>query len=316
MFEKYFFAMMALSIYMLFCGTKPLSAADMKPCPKVKTAKELQVHTGVNSASKIADKQSRTAFILWARKVKQFFGNTVDGVNPDEHVTLCAATADYLYSKFTPTKVNYVPGSRPFLEKIVAQVTKGIVSDKEKALALMRYVRDFEPNPERKNLFIGGTEEDIIKKRAWVCNEKARVLIILWQVAGFPSRYVGHHIGGHATTEVYFDDKWAYIDVRGKYFLMQDGRFANTWEIWNNPSLITCQKPEIYLEMAPGYQIDATKDMYFHPREVIGINNYFVSEANRYDYSWQIDPDWVTKSGFLPIQEDYARVRAEIFGLE
>ena len=126
-----------------------LSAADMKPGPKVKTAEELQIHTGINSASMIADKQSREAFILWARKVKQYFGNTVDGVSPDEHVTLCEATADYLYTKFTPLKVNYKQGSRPFLEKIVADVTQGLNSERAKIMALMRFVRNLQPNADR-----------------------------------------------------------------------------------------------------------------------------------------------------------------------
>ena len=293
-----------------------LFASEMKRGNKVETAKELEIYKGVNSASMIAEEKSRTAFLLWARKVKQFFRDGVDGTSPDEQVILCNATADYLYSKFTPTRVNYEKDSRPFLEKIVTQVTAELTSDKERVLALMRFVRDLEPNPQRKDLFVGGTEEDIIKKRAWVCNEKARALIILWQVAGFPARFVGHHIGGHAATEVYFNNKWAYVDVRGLYFIKKDGQFANTWEIWNNPSLIMSQKPEIYLEMPPGYNIDNTKNMYFHPSEVIGINNYFVSKAGSYDYSWQIDPDWVEKSGYMRIQKDYRKVRAEIFGLE
>ncbi|HUU28159.1 MAG TPA: transglutaminase-like domain-containing protein [archaeon] len=288
----------------------------MKPGPRVTTAEELKTYKGVNSAEMIADEQAREAFLLWARKVKLFFGEGVDGITPDVQVILCEATADCLYSSYTPTTVDYRYGSRPFLEKAVRRVTAGLISDREKVLALMRYVRDLSPNPERNDLFVGGTEEEIIKKRAWVCSEKARALIILWQVAGYPSRYVGHHIGGHATTEVYFEGKWAYIDVRGKYFLNQEGRFASTWEIWKNPSLITAQKPEIYLEMAPGYNLDSSRDMYFNPREVIGINNYFVSDTERYDYTWKIDKDWAEKSGYDRVQADYLKVRAEALGLK
>ncbi|MEA1997204.1 MAG: transglutaminase-like domain-containing protein [Gemmatimonadota bacterium] len=287
----------------------------MKPGPEVTTAEGLKAYTGVNSAAMIADESSREAFLLWARKVKLFFREGVDGVTPDDQVILCKATADYLYSRYTPTRVKYRASSRPFLEKIVREVTSGLSSDREIIFALMRYVRDLSPNPERQNLFVGGTEEEIIRKRAWVCNEKARALIILWQVAGFPSRFVGHHIGGHATTEVYFNGKWAYFDVRGKYFFLPDGSLANTWEIWNDPSLLTSQKPEVYLDMAPGYNLDKSL-MYFHTREVTGINNYFVSEAHQYDYSWEIDKDWAGKSGYMRIQKDYMKVRAEVLGLE
>ena len=301
--------------FSLHSSFTPARAAQMKPGPKIATAEQLKVYTGVNSAEMIADQEARQAFLLWARKVILFFGEGVDGITPDEQVILCEATADYLYSRYTPTRVNYQRGLRPILEEVANRVIRGISSDREKVLALMRYVRDLEPNPERKDLFAGGTEEEIIKKRAWTCNEKARLLIRLYQVAGCPARFVGHHIGGHAVTEVYFQGKWAYLDVRGKYFVHPDGSFATTWEIWNNPSLITSQKGEVYLEMPPGYIIDSTRELYFHPREVIGINNYPISRAGDYDYSWIIDKDWVEKCGYSRIQEDYMKVRASVFGL-
>jgi len=302
-------------VFCLLSSLTPALAANMKAGPKVATAEQLKAYTGVNSAGMLADEDARQAFLLWARKVKLFFGEGVDGITPDEQVILCEATADYLYSGYTPTRVDYRPGSRPVLEEVAHRVTRGFSADRDKVLALMRYVRDLEPNPQREDLFAGGTEEEIIKKRAWTCNEKARLLICLCQVAGYPARFVGHHIGGHAVTEVYFEGKWAYLDVRGKYFFLPDGSFANTWEIWNNPSLITSQKGEIYLEMPPGYTIDPTRDMYFHPREVIGINNYPVSRAEDYDYSWKIDKDWVEKCGYNRVQADYMKVRARVFGL-
>ena len=269
----------------------------------------------IKMAAMIADEESREAFMLWARKVKLFFGGGVDGITPEVQVILCEATADYLYSRYTPTKVEYRQGSRPFLEKIVRKVTQGFKTDREKVFSLMRFVRDLSPNPERKDLFVGGTEEEIIKKQAWVCNEKARALIILWQIAGYPSRFIGHHIGGHATTEVYLDGKWCYMDVRGKYFFQPDGSLASAWEIIQNPLLITSQKPEVYLDMAPGYNIDESLT-YFNPREVTGINNYFVSDMSKYDYTWMIDGDWAEKSGYARVQDDYMKVRARVLGLE
>jgi len=67
--------------------------------------------------------------------------------------------------------------------------------------------------------------------------------------------------------------------------------------------------------MPPGYIIDSTRELYFHPREVIGINNYPISRAGDYDYSWIIDKDWVEKCGYSRIQADYMKVRARVFGL-
>ena len=60
----------------------------------------------------------------------------------------------------------------------------------------------------------------------------------------------------------------------------------------------------------------STRDHYFHPREVTGINNYFVSDFERYDYSWKIDRDWPEKSGYTRVQADYLKVRARVLGLE
>jgi transglutaminase-like putative cysteine protease len=92
----------------------------------------------------------------------------------------------------------------------------------EKFLWIGRFVRGL---PDRHNWrnplpFTGGTEEELIAKGAQMCNENARVMIALCQVAGLPARYVGHPIGGHGVTEVYVNGRWSYYDIRGKFFVL------------------------------------------------------------------------------------------------
>jgi len=238
---------------------------------------------------------------------------SVDAVFFNEMVLLCEETADYLYSEYTPLAVSYIPQSRSLLEKIVMQVTKGKNSDKTKLLALMNYVRDISemhPLPEeiRKTvskegkpvestlIFYGGTEEELIKKGGSMCNELARVLIILCQIAGIPSRYVGHicsfqqdlsipYPSGHGVVEAYIDDKWVYMDIRGQHFYKDDGNFASTWELINDNSLIDKQSKSVEEMIGKNYSFKSSRT-YFSPNTMTFICNYFVSESDRYEYPW------------------------------
>lgn len=173
--------------------------------------------------------------------------------------------------------------------------------DFEKFLWLGRFVRDL-PNARAwalgKEAQDGGTEEELIQKRASVCNEQARQMIILCQVAGLPARYVGHHIGGHGVTEVYVDGHWSYFDTRGRFFFLEPedealrfgrpGRLASTWEVWRNTALIRRQpewvRREIHPRYARGDAYRTTERNYFHPKECIGVVNYFVADHDRFDY--------------------------------
>jgi len=185
-----------------------------------------------------------------------------------------------------------------------------------KFLWLGRFVRDL-PNARAwdlgKEAQDGGTEEELIAKRASVCNEQARLMIILCQVAGLPARYVGHHIGGHGVTEIYIDGHWSYCDVRGRFFFLnpeddavqrgEPGRLASTWEVWQDTSLIRRQPAWVVREIHPRYAqgdpYEKTEGSYFHPKECTGVVNYFVADHDTFDYG----RDWPMSD------EDGRRVR-------
>ena len=71
---------------------------------------------------------------------KNALGNCTAGVDmwqANHFVGYCAETARYLYEAYTPTTLQYRKGPFPLCEKIVAQYTAGLTTDREKALALL-----------------------------------------------------------------------------------------------------------------------------------------------------------------------------------
>ena len=272
------------------------SAANPPLDESVSSWEELQAYTGPQSAQKIQGPMRQEMFRAVYDAIQDEYGGTVDGQIHEKVVLLTPQTADFLYTRFTPTEVSYQPGTRPVLESTVSEVTAGCSTDREKVLALLRYVRDLAIQT-RTGPCRGGTEEALMKSRPRMCALQARLLAALTQVAGLPSRRVGHFIGGHAVNEVLFENKWAYIDIRGIYFLKPAGTFASTWEIWNNPELIHTQSHEVKADRLPDgnpllqdiYRWSDTPGRYFHPNEVTTIMNYDISRAGRYSYR-QTDP--------------------------
>ncbi len=223
------------------------------------------------------------------RTVSAYGEDTVDTQMTHDQVRLCEATAEYLYSEYTPLDNRYEKGSRLELEKYVTEAIEGAESQRERALAIMRFVRDMplmKPSDERvgaKDSFSGGTEEAVIGKHSAMCNEQARVFCVMCQVADVPARYVGHYVGGHGVMEAYFDGGWAYFDNRGKYFLKSDGSFASTWDIICEPTLIDSQSEKVRGEIVEGVDYSTTR-IYFSPVEVTVITNYFVWESDRFGF--------------------------------
>jgi len=238
---------------------------------------------------------------------------TVDHVIFDEAVVLQPETAQAIYSDFTPLDQPYVPGSRVFLEKVVEQVTAGLKTEREKAIALMDWCRDIPLVYGRHGtafsegggeIFHGGAEEEVIRKGSTMCNEVARVLGILAQIAGMPSRYVGHMLmidydnprsgTGHGVNEIYVDGAWAYFDIRGRYYLKDDGSFASAWDLICDPQLVTRQSEEVrshhYKQMSHDHVI-----RFFAETSVTIVANYLAADHARYDYSYVLPSNVLIK---------------------
>ncbi len=292
--------------------------------PPVSHWKELAPYTGRNAYQKIDGTLRQKMFLAIYDGLQKSYGGTVEGQLHENVVLLCAETSDFLYSHFTPTTVDYRQGSRPVLEAKVEEVTADLVTEREKVLALLRYVRDIYQNPSDPGLPVmrGGTEEQLLESGPRWCEFQSRLLVALWQVAGFPARRIAHFVGGHAVSEVFFEGKWAYIDIRGIYVLKPDGNFASTWEIWTHPDWIDQQSEEVKADrvreddplLGDIYQWDNSVKQYFHPHEVTTIMNYDINQADQYNYRQvKRDPNRVKSPEEIAQRQQVSRWRQRIF---
>ncbi len=250
---------------------------------------------------------------LWMQRVLGYYGRTggVDVEIVEGQLHLNAGTCGYIYSeKFTPPTTHYQPGSRPMLEKTVADLLAGLDDPRDKALAICRWVRDNrDRGPRHKPRFQGGSEEDLIKRGAIMCNEVSRLYCVLAQIAGLPARVFAAHISGHMMIEVCVAGRWWWMDpMKGMYCYNDDGTVASAWDLRQDPSLFERQDERVWADCRPvgpfvteafdalnrAHAQAKAKECYFHRHEAHAIGNYFVWEHHRYTYPWiteEADPE-------------------------
>ncbi|MBI5685183.1 MAG: hypothetical protein HZC54_08875 [Verrucomicrobia bacterium] len=96
------------------------------------------------------------------------------------------------------------------VEKIVAEATRGCANDRERAIAIWRFVINnrFHATPN------DGDNVDPVKQfnvyGYSLCGDIARTIRQLWKVAGFKTRRGHPH--GHCLTETWFDGAWRMLD--------------------------------------------------------------------------------------------------------
>ena len=217
-----------------------------------------------------------------------------DRVYHRDAITLCDETLEYLYTKYTPLSLKYKPGTRPELEKVVNKLTNRRMTDREKALRLLYWVRDIpDLKPKYAGQVIGGvTEEENIRQRNGNCGDLACILVCLCQIAGLPARIVAHYgtpaidgsmRSGHAVTEIYVEKRWAYMDIRGIVYEWPTGRLASAIDLIRFPELARIQPPRVLKEIRKGYSVEKAES-FFYARRVTKISNYFVWEKDQYKY--------------------------------
>lgn len=263
---------------------------------------------GWNQAALVSDPITVKGIGLCLERILGYYGKAgVDVQLIDNYLMLTAQTRDYIYSNFTPKETMYKKGSRPFLEQVVNKCIRPEMSDREKALSLMRRCRDNRDHGLAKpDLFYGGTEEELLKRGAIMCNEIARVYACFCQIAGLPCRLFASHLTGHMMNEVCVDGKWWWVDVMvGLCPVDERDEPASAWNLKMDPTLFDRQ-PQFVLddirvaswrareeERDPMNQVFAlalARDCIFHPREATAMANYFVWDHERYDFPWFLDP--------------------------
>ena len=182
-------------------------------------------------------------------------------------VVLNDLTAPYLYRDFTPTRMKIRRGTYPKLDTVVDALIGGpdgrCLSDRMRVLKLLVWCRDIPIRGRTTKTYTAGGPEELI---AWqggdMCNEMNRVFMVMCQIAGFASRYVGHFSGlrpgkklellpGHGVAEVYLEGRWAYFDIRGRHFEWPDGTLASLWDLVRNPDLYVRQPDHVKILRDP-----------------------------------------------------------------
>jgi transglutaminase-like putative cysteine protease len=203
----------------------------------------------------------------------------------------------WFYRSFTYPRVFYKPGSRPLLEKIVWAQTKADAPAMERLRACVAAVATQMPHYIRLG-YNGAadramTEEDLFRSGHGWCNEQARVLVALTQVAELPSRLVFAQSrdgkAAHVVTEVYVDGKWVLVDqTEGLVFTRQDGRPLNVLDFRTDPS--AWREADALYRAQHARNRELAKDKSFwdsnhgiarreHPLELfecVGYHNYFI----------------------------------------
>lgn len=147
----------------------------------------------------------------------------IDRYQANQFITYRAETAEYLYSQYTPLRVNYRNGLLPLIEALAAEVTAGRRTEQEKVLALLKQGATRVKHPcgppcgPRVPGDRGLDDEAILRSGAGWCNEQARVFVRLCQVSGIPARMVFTHYAdgksGHTIAECHIDGRWRLVDA-------------------------------------------------------------------------------------------------------
>jgi hypothetical protein len=218
---------------------------------------------------------------------------SIDRILMEGMIRLCPETADYLYSKYSPTKSFYKKGSRPRLEQYLRVISKN--SSKERQIeAITRFTSNLQKKVSNDlNLMqFGGTEEEVIARGSDWCTDVARVGCALCQVAGFPARIV--HLfdikkaySGHVIIEVFRNKVWGAVDsLRNIIYRDSRGRPVSTWNLMNAPST-----PGQFRGAAiSNYFVWRWKEYDYTPSK---INNYYRSILENSNQGWPSGLRWI-----------------------
>jgi hypothetical protein len=244
--------------------------------------------------------ESSDAVAAKARNIRDRFVPPVAGIDLEQALNYTDSDGlnlAWFYESFTYPRVFYKPGSRPYLENLVREHVKADAPAMEQLRACVALVTTRMPHyillgyngaPDRAL-----TEEGLLQAGHGWCNEQARVLVALTQIAGLPSRLVFAQSrdgkAAHVVTEVYLEGKWVLVDqTEGLVFTRKDGRplnvldFRTDQDAWREADTLYKAQQKRNRELA--------KDKAFwdsnhgiarkeHPLELfecVGYQNYFV----------------------------------------
>jgi transglutaminase-like putative cysteine protease len=184
------------------------------------------------------------------RPIDRRFRPPVRGVDLEQslnYIALADVSPRFVYDHYTGSRLVYERGSRPVLEKIVRRVVGRRADPLRTVQRLAVYVAKEVPwagffaqrtgkrlPPDR-----GLTEEQIIRSGFGWCNEQARVLCCLTQIAGVPSRLVfacnARKRYGHVVCETLLPAGWMMVDESFGYCFLMGRRPVRALDVFHKP---------------------------------------------------------------------------------
>ena len=277
--------------------------------------KQLIPYMGKNIADRLSG-EKRAVFQANWNGMKANYSNTVDGQLLEHQLLICEETRDFLYGEEWE-QTHYVSGSRPELEEIVFSLTEGKDNDFGKVIELLRFCRDLYKKYGGRILFDGGTEEELIKKGEQLCEALSRLRVALCEIIGVAGRIITHCGGGHLTTELFVDGKWAYFDPRaGIFFVKANGELASVVELLDDASIMENQPQWVKEEASSRWtwdiRVKKCRELFFDAREVNTVKSYSLADFELYCYDWRTFAEEF-KSGLHKTSIEYGKAINELF---
>ncbi|MBQ9788171.1 MAG: hypothetical protein IJW31_01030 [Lentisphaeria bacterium] len=285
------------------------SFSDFLNNPKIKD------FTGCMAYSKIEKQKRRDIYLINFSQLYANYGDNVDFTLRENAILLDKANMELMYGNSSVPPCRYPKGSRPILEAVVEKCRGK--NDQETALNFMRFCRDLHkkrtPNQE---CVYGGFEEEMIDRGEILCEELARLIVALGEIANIPGRIILHTVGGHYTAELYIDGAWAYLDPRmGIYFLKKDGKIASVKDLLADPELVYQQSEAVKNEVVAytTWDVRAKKchDIYFQDVELNCMSYYSLADQEKYNFN-KLSLQEATDRGLFYYNKFYGQLIKEL----
>lgn len=245
---------------------------------------------------------------------------------------LTAETESYIYDgDYGCMKSPYVPGTRPLLERYVAEFIDEDMTESQKAMTLLRAAHKDAIIPRFgavPTFLYGESDEQTLLKGGGHCSCRSRLLTALCQIAGLEARPLMFWViddpdgkietlGGHTVVEIRIDGHWSFVDpLPGLYVPRDDGKLASIRDIRNNPALLTGLDEAIKDELDLHSQsrdgmtfVDYTAHRFFQPHVPTLIDWYETSWP--YEGKW----NWATPEFREKQEHDHKFLREFLRGL-
>jgi len=225
------------------------------------------------------------------RKIPPVAG--VDLEHALNYVPTQKAGIEFEYEYYTSGRVFYRAGKRPILLNIVSQILNPQDDELQQISILTRFAnhkvmwasyyrkKTGQPLPSNR----GFTDEQLINSEYGWCNEQARVLCALSQIAGFPARLVflrRKDQAEHVIAEVLTSKGWLAVDPTFNLIFIKDGVPASAVDAFKNPAnrrYFAKKYRDAYVKTCGLLGLKPPDEDTFLDYDVLGFFNYFSWET-------------------------------------